>query len=250
MNLYIYSDESGVFDRAHNDFFVFGGIICFGIEEKEVATRKYSKVEKTIKEIYKFDKDSELKACKVSNKIKSKLFRSLNNSYKFCVLIKQKEVLPIIYENKKHKQRYLDYAYKIVLKKSIQYLVKKKILNPYKIENIYVYADEHQTATDGLYELKENLLSEFKYGTFNESWNVCYEPLFPMIKDVVVNFCDSSKTLLIRAADIVANHFYHLAIINKGRMKVKENSFLCELPILKIICVGESFFLKGKYKAT
>lgn len=45
MNLFIYSDESGVFDNNHNDYFVFGGIICFGKEEKncflyELPSRK------------------------------------------------------------------------------------------------------------------------------------------------------------------------------------------------------------------
>lgn len=34
MNIFVYSDESGVFDNKHNDFFVFGGLIILGTEEK------------------------------------------------------------------------------------------------------------------------------------------------------------------------------------------------------------------------
>lgn len=34
MNLYIYSDESGVFDKIHNNFYVYGGIICLNKEQK------------------------------------------------------------------------------------------------------------------------------------------------------------------------------------------------------------------------
>ena len=49
MNIYIYSDESGVFDKAHNDIFVFGGIIILGANEKEVWSRKYSNVESVIR---------------------------------------------------------------------------------------------------------------------------------------------------------------------------------------------------------
>ena len=41
MDLYIYSDESGVFDREHNDFYVFGGVIFLGKEERDIASRKY-----------------------------------------------------------------------------------------------------------------------------------------------------------------------------------------------------------------
>ena len=44
MNLYIYSDESGVFDKAHNNYFVFGGIICIDNNEKEMLSRKYSSI--------------------------------------------------------------------------------------------------------------------------------------------------------------------------------------------------------------
>ncbi len=34
MNIYVYSDESGVFDKEHNDCFVFGGLILLGTEDK------------------------------------------------------------------------------------------------------------------------------------------------------------------------------------------------------------------------
>lgn len=242
MNLYIYSDESGVFDKKHNDYFVFGGVIFFGTNQKEKAARRYKSIEKQLKVTLKMRSENEMKACRVSNKIKMKLFKCMNNFYKFCVLIKQQNIIDSVFENPKHKQRYLDYAYKICLKKSLQYLVKKRLINPYIIENIYVYADEHHTATDGLYELKENLLSEFKYGTFNETWSICYEALFPTVQNVFVSFCDSSKTTLVRSADIIANHFYHLAIVNNGELSNKENCFICELPFLKILSTGEGFF--------
>ena len=41
MNIYVYSDESGVF--------VFAGLICIGTNEKEIWSRKYSAVEKTLR---------------------------------------------------------------------------------------------------------------------------------------------------------------------------------------------------------
>ena len=242
MDLFIYSDESGVFDRIHNEYFVFGGIICFGKDQKEHTCRKYSNVEKTLRAAYHYKQETEMKACKVSPKVRAKLYRSLNNSYKFCVLIKERNINQNIFENPKHKQRYLDYAYKLVLKKCIQYLVKSSLLNKYSIDNIYVSVDEHHTATDGLYELRENLLSEFKYGTYDSSWSVCYEPVFPALKGLEVKFCDSSKTLLVRAADIIANRFYHLAMNFKGEIPQTPNSFVYELPGLKIICTGKEFF--------
>lgn len=32
MSIFVYADESGVFDREHNDVFVFGGLIFLGRE--------------------------------------------------------------------------------------------------------------------------------------------------------------------------------------------------------------------------
>ena len=40
MNIYVYSDESGVFDRKHNDIYVFGGLILLGTEEKNKWSRR------------------------------------------------------------------------------------------------------------------------------------------------------------------------------------------------------------------
>ena len=41
MDLYVFFDESGAFDRLHNDIFVFVWIILFFKEEKDDFARKY-----------------------------------------------------------------------------------------------------------------------------------------------------------------------------------------------------------------
>lgn len=230
MNIYIYSDESGVFDYLHNDYFVFGGLICFGKNEKETTARKYLHVEKVIEKSGKYEKGLELKASNISNADKGKFFRSLNGVFKFCVLINQKQLDKKIFENKRHKQRYLDFAYKIVLKKCFEQMINKGFLNPNKIDYIYVNVDEHTTATDGKYELRENLLNEFKNGTFNFEWDKYFDPIFRGLKDVIVNFCDSSKSTLVRAADIISNHCYYSANKNHGVVEAKTNMFVYVLP--------------------
>ncbi|SNU06231.1 hypothetical protein SAMN06297422_10696 [Lachnospiraceae bacterium] len=48
MNIWVYSDESGVFDKTHNDYYVFAGVIYLDKEEKEIATRKYIHVESCV----------------------------------------------------------------------------------------------------------------------------------------------------------------------------------------------------------
>ena len=174
MNLYIYSDESGVFDAKHNKYFVFGGLICMGNDERDLASRKYAHVERVM---YENGKSGELKANNIGLQNKKKVYRSLKYLRRFAVIIDEKKVNPEIFKNKRHKQRYLDFAYKIVLKKCLQYLQEQAIIKDH-VSDIYIYCDEHTTSTDAVYELREALLSEFKNGTFNSNYDCFYQPIF------------------------------------------------------------------------
>ena len=212
MNIYVYSDESGVFDKVHNEIFVFGGLIFLSKEDKDIASRKYIHAERAIKNNY--NNGQELKACIVSNKDKGKLYRSLNSSYKFGVVVKQSDVLNQIFSNKKSKQRYLDYVYKISVKEYFKRMIADGTIDPKEVKNIYFYVDEHTTATDGRYELKEGLLEEFKSGTYNQKWSKFYPPIFPNLCTLELSYCDSKQKPLVRAADIVANNIYYNAVKN------------------------------------
>ena len=225
MNIYIYSDESGVFDYLHNDIFVFGGLIFLSKEEKDIASRKYIHAESKIRS--KYSVGQELKACIVKNQDKGKLYRSLNNYHKFGVVVKQKELQKHIFDCPKSKQRYLDYAYKIAVKSCLNRMIQENLIIPSEVKNMYFYVDEHTTATNGRYELQEGLLEEFKRGTFNWKWDKFYPPLFSNLCSLDVRFCDSITKTLIRSADIVANNIYYKA--------VKENRFYYRAPNILVI---------------
>ena len=101
MNLFVFSDESGVFDYKHNKWFVFAGIVFLDRDTMDNMTRKYIGAEKNIRKSEKIDKDIEVKASTVSNTSKNKLYKSLKNTYKFGVVINQKSINKKIFENKK-----------------------------------------------------------------------------------------------------------------------------------------------------
>jgi len=229
MNIYIYSDESGVFDKVHNNIFVYGGLIILGQTAKEYWSRRYSAVENNIRKRGNYPNNYELKATNVRNEYKRKLYHSLKNCYKFGLIIDQQRVLDRIFESKKDKQRYLDYAYKIAVKKALQDLIHLKIFNKSDVNNIFFYVDEHTTATNGLYELGEGLEQEFKNGTYNMTYDAFFPPLFPDMGHVKLKYCNSAATLLVRAADIVANRIYYLARKNLPFDKEK-NLFIHRLP--------------------
>lgn len=171
MDLFIFSDESGVFDKAHNEIFVYGGLIFIGKQQKDEYIRRYLTAEKAIRG--------------------EKYFLS-----------------------KKDKQRYLDYAYKIGLKRALQKLITEGVVGK-DVDNIFMYSDEHSTATNGHYELREGLEQEFKLGTYNMRYDKFFPPLFETMQGISLDFCDSKKVTLIRAADIVANRIYFMALNRK-----------------------------------
>lgn len=77
---------------------------------------------------------NKIKAAKISNTDKNKLYRSLNKCYKFGIIIHENGVLDRIFESKKDKQKYLDHAYKIGVKRALQNMINQGLLNPDDVE--------------------------------------------------------------------------------------------------------------------
>ncbi|MBQ6852417.1 MAG: DUF3800 domain-containing protein [Oscillospiraceae bacterium] len=222
MNIFVYSDESGVFDKGHNKTFVYGGLVFLSKDDKDVACRKYIHAENAVRQSGTFSRKEELKAAAISPGDKRKLFRSLNDYYKFGVVVDQKRVRDSIMANKKSKQRYLDYVFKIGVKRLLQRLILEGVIHPRGIENIYFFVDEHTTATNGVYELRESLEEEFKYGIHNINFSTFYPPLFPQMGSVHLKYCNSATTTLVRAADIIANRIYH-DVLEEAPLKPFDN---------------------------
>lgn len=231
MDIYVYSDESGVFDKAHNDVYVFGGIIFLSKAQKDNCLHKYKHAEDVVRNNGSYGKAAEIKANNVTRKQKYGLFRSLNQYYKFGAVVYEKNVTDRIFSDKKSKQRYLDYVYKIALKQAFQHLIKRGVIPPSHVKTIRVYADEHTTATDGRYELQEALEQEFKIGTINYKYNCFYEPIFSDLKSVQLKFCNSESNTLIRAADIIANNLFHSAVSSaQFQIPQKANTYIKYFP--------------------
>lgn len=229
MNIFIYADESGVFDVVHNDYYVFAWVLCLGKDTKEKLSRKFINAERNLRCCTKYKGCKELKAVKLKPEDKMSLYRSLNSVYRGSVIIEQRRVNKNIFETKKTKQRFLDYAFKRGIKNHLESLVKSGVLCKEDVENLYFLLDEHSTATDGKYELKEALIEELKHGTFNYNYQIFYEPPFPKIKSLELKYCDSRRKTLIRAADIVANVTLYNAKQNSLH-KLEDRQFIMRLP--------------------
>ena len=226
MNLYIYFDESGVFDNKHEKFFVFGGLIFLDKKEKDDAVKRYKAIEKQIR--LKLNTNRELKANILTPNDKKRLLSSINKYFKFGIVIKLDCILKQIFDDKKSKQRYLDYAFKVGVKNVLLQMSNLNKLNLNNVNAIYVYCDEHTTATNGKYELKEALEQEFKRGTFNTTYAKYFPPITPNLRSLELKYCSSDKITLIRASDITANKIYNYT--KRGKREHLNNIFIHDLP--------------------
>lgn len=230
MDIFVYSDESGVFDRKHERYFVFGGIMFLSKEERDVCSRKYSHAENVIRERQSLTNGEEVKASRVTNENKGKLFRSLNNQIRFGVIIDTQKVIANLWGSKKDKQRYLDYAYKIAVKRCFSSLIQKGKVIPGDVHHLHFFVDEHTTATNGRYELREALEQEFRFGTYNFNWDHFYPPIFPNAISVDLEYCNSANKVMVRAADVIANRIYHSARNNPSFVSNEDDFFVTRLP--------------------
>ena len=117
----------------------------------------------------------------------------------------------------------MDYVYKIAVKRALQNMIQRNLIVKNDVERMFFYVDEHTTATNGRYELKEGLEQEFRYGTYNTNYSIYYEPIFPSLKELKLEYCNSSPKSLIRAADIVANNVYHKAVTDQDIWEINRN---------------------------
>lgn len=220
-NIYIYSDESGVFDTKVNEFFIYSGIILLSKEEKERCKNLFLNLEKRLKKKHNIKRNKELKATMLTPKEKSNILRAFNNFHKFAVVINLNKVNKEFFLRKQSKRRHLDYSYKLGIKRAFQHLIEKKLLDNTKETILSINYDEHNMSTDAYRNFKEDIADEFKYGRTNHKYNKFHQPIFRNLTQLHIKSCNSENETLIRVSDILANIIYTSIrdnIINKNNI--------------------------------
>ena len=138
---------------------------------------------------------------------------------------------PKVFRNKRTCQRYQDYAYSEGLASAFSCLISNGFLSYEEETAIHIISDEHHTATDGEYELREILMQSLKDGGFNHDFTVFLSPIFRRTEMVSLALVDSKRNVLARAADIIANRVYFE--VNKGNAEniIDESMMLFAFPL-------------------
>lgn len=209
MDIYVFSDESGIFDYKSHEYFVYGGIIIIGKQEMDSLSRRYSALEKNLRKKSKYKNLSELKATYLEEKDRKRLLNIFNGTYKFCVVIKQRKLdTSRIFKDSKSKQRYLDFAYKLTLRRTLEEMVARGTLLPEDSFRLIISEDNHHIATNALFSKEESIHTELKEGVYRSRFGMFYPPVFRNLESVEISLKDSTTNSLIRGADIIANSVY------------------------------------------
>lgn len=205
IDLYVYLDESGVFDKVHNDTFVYGGIIYTDLQKKTLAERRYRAIENRLRKSGKYKDCPELKASVLENKDKRNLFSSLDG-YRFAVVIRQRRLSDRVFSSMKNKEDFLNSAVRVALRDAVTGLLRIGELNHDDKVRFHIEADERPTATNGKDSLANAICQEFREGAISLGRH--YPPILPNTVSVEVRHRKSESTTLVRAADIIVNRVY------------------------------------------
>jgi hypothetical protein len=182
-----------------------------GTSQSAILEREYSAIENDIRRNEsRFGDDDELKACHLRMKERKRLFTLLQKSQcvQFGVVVDQKRLRDNVFASKGSKQRYMDWALKMGVKKGVLEVINRGIASKRDIDHVFVFVDEHSSTTEGKYNLSQSIDEEFRLGMY-DSYGTFHDPVFsPSFPKIPVHYLDSRSVTLIRAADITANWIY------------------------------------------
>ena len=224
MDIYVFSDESGVFDCKHHEWFVYAGIIVVGKYEMDSLARRYIAIEKNLRKNPKYRTVPELKGAFLDDKSRRKLLTVFSDTMKFAVAIRQRKLdYARVFSNTKSKQDYLDFSYRIVLRRAFEDMIARGSLFPEDEFNLLINEDNRLVTADSLHHKEEMILKEFREGAYKSRFGMCCPPLFPNIQKVKIALRNSEGSTLIRGADIIANTVYTSAF-NGSLATLQEDS--------------------------
>ena len=142
----VFSDESGVFNRINNRFFVFGGLILNASNgEVGKVSRLYSRIENDLRKKKRYADLDELKASSLAPQNRRALYSAIRPFRKFGIPIDLDCIHPKVFRNKRTCQRYQDYAYSEGLASAFSCLISNGFLSYEEETAIHIISDEHHT---------------------------------------------------------------------------------------------------------
>lgn len=227
--VYICLDDSGKLTKNEN-YSVYGGIVFLSKAEKDKFINEYRSIINDIKCKYCNNKCSkicpEIKNTNIKEKDKRRIFNYIKKYYTTCVILNNQKVYSKIIDDKKSRGRFIDYAIRRLIKKTVSILIKKGYINNNLPMRIIINIDQQSTKSNGYYSLKDGLIEEFKYGIINYNYAKIVKPIIKGNLEIILKYQNSKNSYVVQAADLIAGTVRKYTILNKPINKLIDNFIL------------------------
>lgn len=228
-SVYFFVDDSGVLNKnAPCKDFIYAGYSFLSKIKMEDAKRRYRNMVHIVKNATHID--GEIKASKLKQKYKNKLFQVFKYEQSFSVAVDISKVYDHILGSKNSIHRYKDYVLKRIIKREILNYINKNIIDVKDDLKIHIHLDEQATATNGVYTLKESIYEELAEGISNYDYGTFHDPVMEGKVIVSVQYCDSSMNYLIQSADILANRIENSYYFGDQNLREIPNHLCLNMP--------------------
>lgn len=228
-HIYIYMDDSGKISRFE-DYAIFAGIVFSNNKMKSEFVNKYRQINREIH--CKYCKQAlpecnhdcpEVKAISIDNSDRRRIINLSKKHVTFGTVIMSKTIqTKDIFDRPQSKGRFNEYAQRRIIKKTMQYLISKKIVNPNKPVYLHLNIDKMPTKTNGYYTLQEGIREEFIYGIINFNYQRRFSPILFGDFEIDLRYKDSKTDFGIQMADILANTIRRAFIHNGNYYEVRD----------------------------
>ena len=224
--IYISIDDSGVL-HPNERCCVYGGIVFLNKTEQESFGRKYKNILNKIKCKYCHSDISkcvhrcpEIKDNNIKQQHKRWIWNLIKKEICFAVVIDNKKVNSSIMADKESRDRYRDFAQRIIIKKIVDKLIKNGEINPNLPVKLIIRIDQQATATNTNRTFINDIVKELTIGMTNLEYNMIHKPILFSKLSVDLMYVLSHKHIAIQASDFIAGETRRIIVSDLDRISM------------------------------
>lgn len=220
--IYIYADDSGVFDIKDSQYFIYAGYIFVGQDQVRKYRTRYKNMVDRVRTELGWSHDIELKAAYLKAKHKKALGSAMTGAQSFSLAVDMSRVYSNILESKMNKQRYKDYVLKRAIKSKLVKILSERGISKDEPIRLIIKIDEQPVSSSGVKELEGSITKEFRYGRLDGNGRP-EDPILNKGSEITLDYMDSKEDYLVQASDILANKIwtgknYNPKLLNQVKM--------------------------------
>ena len=216
--IYINLDDSGKLTRKEK-ISVYGGLVFLSKDERDRFIVQYRSIVNDVKCKYcSLDRDKCSKKCpeiKNTNIMVSDKRRIMNYIKKFftiSLVIQNDKIYDYIIENKASRGRYIDFTLRVLVKRTIEELIRLGKIDSTKPLKIILNIDEQTTKSNGYYNLRDGIYEELVHGIYNYNYDKSFKPILNSNLELAITYQDSGKSYAVQGADLIAGTIRKVSI--------------------------------------